>query len=613
MEEIVYSRSVTKQAMSGRVVDKMQIDRHYRMNELSELYTFTPCNLSRRPAPNMPADEILKALLHQYPDRAFKYHDHDSLLENKPEQDLSEEEIKEAWQLYEQESRGVPAQRPLGPQMPMMNDLTASMYQSNLFAAASGLDSTAGLFQQLYPSVASAYNSPFDYLMPFDLSAAFRNPLASQSVSKAITGGIPTPPTASSLLRNQLNTSNMPFSSLANPFSNPFPTTSITKAPIGPITQKRRPSVPKQQQQQLQLPPVTTSNNSNLNSLASLQQRIIRKNVENPTQANSSANLSILPDPESPLKRNPLPSTKVNQANNKIRPNPSQFNVPKQLQPQKTVTSGLQLQQQQRIAPNGSQVPRSQSSVNLQSSQKSSNGVIQKSPSLQRITGVVPKTPPMQSSGAARTISVKNINSLNKGMPAVMKPTIRPMNTSGNIQQKPQQQQQVNNIARPLVVPQNKNGSAKQVEVSPVRLTPQQSPQLTTKIVQIGNNSSLKPRTFVPPGGKIVMQPQHRITPKVVPANQKPASMNTNNNNHVPKSIQMLANSASPISITKLPLQGGTKIAPKPVASSSGSISLHKIPKSGNAQQQSMVTGVVPRSPVLSQKRQIEVRIYEAF
>lgn len=39
MEEKIYSRSVTKQAMSYRVVDKQQIDRHFNMAELDELYT----------------------------------------------------------------------------------------------------------------------------------------------------------------------------------------------------------------------------------------------------------------------------------------------------------------------------------------------------------------------------------------------------------------------------------------------------------------------------------------------------------------------------------------------------------------------------------------------
>lgn len=40
MEEKVYFRSVTKQAMSFRVVDEQQIDRHYSLAELAELYTY---------------------------------------------------------------------------------------------------------------------------------------------------------------------------------------------------------------------------------------------------------------------------------------------------------------------------------------------------------------------------------------------------------------------------------------------------------------------------------------------------------------------------------------------------------------------------------------------
>lgn len=38
MEEKVYSRSVTKQAMSCRVMDEQQIDRHYNMADLTDLY-----------------------------------------------------------------------------------------------------------------------------------------------------------------------------------------------------------------------------------------------------------------------------------------------------------------------------------------------------------------------------------------------------------------------------------------------------------------------------------------------------------------------------------------------------------------------------------------------
>lgn len=38
MEQKIYERSVTKQAVACRVVDEQQIDRHYNSAELTELY-----------------------------------------------------------------------------------------------------------------------------------------------------------------------------------------------------------------------------------------------------------------------------------------------------------------------------------------------------------------------------------------------------------------------------------------------------------------------------------------------------------------------------------------------------------------------------------------------
>ena len=59
MEEKIYERQVTKQSLSARVVDEQQIERHFTMNELAELYEFKDEPASERPTPVVPEDRLL--------------------------------------------------------------------------------------------------------------------------------------------------------------------------------------------------------------------------------------------------------------------------------------------------------------------------------------------------------------------------------------------------------------------------------------------------------------------------------------------------------------------------------------------------------------------------
>ncbi|KAG5673897.1 hypothetical protein PVAND_003900 [Polypedilum vanderplanki] len=104
MEEKIYERQVTKQAISKRVIDEQQIDRHYNQNDLQELYKYElEPDDDIREIPILPKDRLFAEVLKTYEDMIYKYHEHDTLLENKEEETLDEEERKAAWEEFEAE------------------------------------------------------------------------------------------------------------------------------------------------------------------------------------------------------------------------------------------------------------------------------------------------------------------------------------------------------------------------------------------------------------------------------------------------------------------------------------------------------------------------------
>lgn len=103
MEEKIYERQVTKQAISKRVIDEQQIDRHYNQNDLQELYKYDLEPDDERILPLLPKDRLFAEMLKKYEDIIYKYHEHDSLLENKEEETLNEAERKAAWEEFEAE------------------------------------------------------------------------------------------------------------------------------------------------------------------------------------------------------------------------------------------------------------------------------------------------------------------------------------------------------------------------------------------------------------------------------------------------------------------------------------------------------------------------------
>ncbi|CAH1961713.1 unnamed protein product [Acanthoscelides obtectus] len=102
MEEKAYQRTVTKLAVAHRVIDKYQIKRHYKSDDLQAMYECYPTADKQRPTPSVPEDEVLAKLLLKLP-VIYKFHEQQALLANRPEDDLNEQEKIAAWEEFEKE------------------------------------------------------------------------------------------------------------------------------------------------------------------------------------------------------------------------------------------------------------------------------------------------------------------------------------------------------------------------------------------------------------------------------------------------------------------------------------------------------------------------------
>lgn len=64
--------------------------------------------MKNRITSSVPVDKLLAGLLLAYPSIIYKYHEHDSMLENKTEDELNEQEKQEAWDDYIKENESQP-------------------------------------------------------------------------------------------------------------------------------------------------------------------------------------------------------------------------------------------------------------------------------------------------------------------------------------------------------------------------------------------------------------------------------------------------------------------------------------------------------------------------
>lgn len=84
--------------MSKRVVDELQTNRHFKRDDLSDLYSVKDiAPASNKCDSEVPSDRVLAVQLIKHKNIIYNYHYHDMLLENNEEENLSVEERELAW------------------------------------------------------------------------------------------------------------------------------------------------------------------------------------------------------------------------------------------------------------------------------------------------------------------------------------------------------------------------------------------------------------------------------------------------------------------------------------------------------------------------------------
>ncbi|XP_037045862.1 transcriptional regulator ATRX homolog [Bradysia coprophila] len=102
MEEKIYDRQVSKLSIAKRVIDKHQIGRHYKEEDLQQLYSIDNLDPPTKEHTYAPTEDcLLNVIFRKYGDIVYKHHDHDSLLENVAEETVTEEDVGDFWEIFE--------------------------------------------------------------------------------------------------------------------------------------------------------------------------------------------------------------------------------------------------------------------------------------------------------------------------------------------------------------------------------------------------------------------------------------------------------------------------------------------------------------------------------
>lgn len=122
-------------------------------------FRLTTPSMAERPTPNVPKDDLLAHLLMKFPHMVYKYHEHDSLLESKSEEELSEQEKNDAWAAYEADVKrknesnlGPYNAFGMGANYPGFGSYQNSLFNNyNNFSGVNGLNYPYNMYNQYNP------------------------------------------------------------------------------------------------------------------------------------------------------------------------------------------------------------------------------------------------------------------------------------------------------------------------------------------------------------------------------------------------------------------------------------------------------------------------------
>lgn len=101
---ILIKIQILKLSLSRRVIDEHQIERHFKEGQLKDLYLFEPgIHMESTPMNAPPEDRLLADLIVKQKGWIVDYRKHDSLLLNKEDEELPEEERQTAIEEFKKE------------------------------------------------------------------------------------------------------------------------------------------------------------------------------------------------------------------------------------------------------------------------------------------------------------------------------------------------------------------------------------------------------------------------------------------------------------------------------------------------------------------------------